>query len=185
MLVYANQPIVSVETVVEALKKHSDDPVKQVVALAIDVETNTLMYFGVNRLVKGFAKQTDALSAMKTPLHPAKKLLVRHAETDLLRALRQSPEHVKARTAIVCSLQPCMNCVSSLMEEPFVSISWLEYNRHQEEQEVMKPFMYKERYFLGSPEQMIQVPKWIATTDELEEAGRRLRLSKTDSSREV
>jgi deoxycytidylate deaminase len=166
VLVYANFPVVHTDKIFEALSRYSGDPVTQVVAIAYDTETSIVSAYGVNRPVHGLEKIGAATIA--TPLADAKKFLMVHAEIDLLKKLKDIPPHRKETTAIILSLQPCMNCLASLIDNGFTKIFWKTENRHQHEQTLIAPFIPYNVEYKKLPEGLfLQIPKWICPENEL------------------
>lgn len=169
MFVYGTYPVVSTEHLFEALKKRSDDPLVQVVAIAIDNDTNTVIAYGVNKIINLFANNNFAKSEMSVDKNPTKKFLVRHAEVDLLDKLT---EHIHStKYEFVVSVQPCMSCLSRMFDKCITNIKYLKENRHQDEQQLMAPFLKNINYGMIE-HKMVCVPPWIATEAELEEAAR-------------
>jgi deoxycytidylate deaminase len=172
MFVYGTYPVVSTDILFEILKKHSSDPLVQVVAIAIDPSTNSVVAFGVNKIITHFQKNPRVLAELAIDKNPAKKFLVRHAETDLIEKMRQTINIDKYE--FIMSVQPCMACMSKLLDKNINSISYIKENRHQDEQELMKPFLSNIQY--GKIEhKMVCVPPWIVTEAELEETIRNRR----------
>lgn len=167
MFVYGTYPVVSTELLFEALKKRSDDPLVQVVAIALDNDTNTVIAYGVNKIINLFAASGFAKTEMAIDKNPTKKFLVRHAEIDLLDKLT---EHIySAKYEFIVSVQPCMSCLSRLFDKSITNIKYIKENRHQEEQALIQPFLKNINY--GKIEhKMVCVPPWIASEAELEEA---------------
>lgn len=172
MFIYGTYPVVSTEILFEALKKRSDDPLIQVIAIAIDNSTNSVVAFGVNKLIRFFASNSAVKAEMAIDKNPVKKFLVRHAEVDLIEKMN---EHLnREKYEYIISVQPCMACLSKMLDKNISNISYLKENRHQEEQELMKPFLRQINY--GKIEhKMVCVPPWIVTEGQLEEAARNLR----------
>lgn len=166
MFVYGTYPVVSTDVLFKALKKHSSDPLVQVVAIAVDSSTNSVVAFGVNKIISAFEKNAKAVAELCIDKNPAKKFLVRHAEADLVHKLVENIEIHKYE--FIISVQPCMACMSTLLDKNVNHISFVKENRHQEEQDLMRPFLTNIRY--GKIEhKMVCVPPWIATEAELEE----------------
>jgi len=67
-----------------------------------------------------------------------------------------------------------MACLSRMLDKNIINISYLKENRHQDEQELLKPFL-KQINYGKIQHKMVCVPPWIATEGELEEAVRNLR----------
>lgn len=172
MFIYGTYPVVSTEVLFEVLKKRSDDPLVQVTAIAIDNSTNSVIAFGVNKLISFFASNSFAQSQMKIDKNPAKKFLVRHAEIDLIQKMTEFPH--QHQYEFMVSVQPCMACLSRILDKNIINISYLKENRHQDEQELIKPFL-KQINYGKIQHKMVCVPPWIATEGELEEAARNLR----------
>lgn len=166
MLVYANSPVIHTDKIIEILSRESEDPLTQVVCLAFDKETNTLTGYGTNKILKPYSKNASAIKEVATPLSPIKKFLMVHAEADFLSKQKNSMEHVIARTGLFLSLQPCMNCLSRLLEAGYTDIQWAQDNRHQEEQELMKPFLGIIKYSKNVDGLHLQVPSWILKENE-------------------
>lgn len=166
--VYANFPLVNTEHIIRALSKHSEDPLCQVVCLAYDKETMTVLGYGVNKIISSHSNTSMGKATVATDKHPAKKFLMRHAEQDWLLKAAGMTKESKERTGIYMSLQPCMNCLSSLLDAGFTDIQWAEPNRHQEEQQLIKPFISSEiKYNELKSGLMLQVPSWIVSEYEL------------------
>lgn len=172
MFIYGTYPVVSTEILFEALKKHSDDPLTQVIAIAIDNSTNSVVAFGVNKLISFFATNSAVKIEMAIDKNPAKKFLVRHAEVDLIDKMNEFLHRDKYEYMV--SVQPCMACLSKFLDKNIRNISYLKENRHQEEQELIKPFL-KQINYAKIEHKMVCVPPWIATEGQLEEAARNLR----------
>lgn len=172
MFVYGTYPVVSTEVLFEVLKRYSDDPLVQVIAIALDNDTNTVVAFGVNKLVNFFGKNNFAIEEMTKDKNPMKKFLVRHAEFDLIDKLSEHKN--SSQYEYIISVQPCMSCLSRLLDKKMLNIKYLTENRHQDEQELIKPFMKNINYGKIS-HKMVCVPPWIAKEAELEEAARNIR----------
>jgi len=167
MLVYATHPIIHTSQIISALARESHDPITQVVCLAFDKETNTLTGYGVNKILKPFQNHMSAKKLVSTPLEPAKKFLMVHAETDFLNKNRNTMPHVIQRTSIYMSLQPCMSCLAGLLQAGYTDIQWAADNRHQEEQTLMSPFLSIIEYRKNAEGLHLQVPSWILKANEL------------------
>jgi len=172
MFVYGSYPVVNTEVLFEALKKRSDDPLVQVVAIAIDNSTNSVIAFGVNKLINFFASNNFAKNEISIDKNPSKKFLIRHAEIDLIDKMNEFPH--RHQYEFLVSVQPCMACLSRMLDKNIINISYLKENRHQDEQELLKPFL-KQINYGKIQHKMVCVPPWIATEGELEEAVRNLR----------
>jgi len=172
MFVYGTYPVVSTEILFDVLKKRSSDPLVQVVSIAIDPSTNSVVAYGVNKIISAFEKSSKALAELAIDKNPAKKFLVRHAEADLIEKMTETMNIHKYQ--FIVSIQPCMACMSKLLDKNINSIGYIKENRHQDEQELMKPFLSNIQY--GKIEhKMVCVPPWIVTEAELEQAIRNSR----------
>lgn len=167
MFVYGNFPVVNTDVLIRTLSVHSEDPIRKVVCIAYDKETKLVTAFGVNKVVHHLKHHSQVRVAVGTPEHPAKKFLMIHSEMDLIKKMSDSPSHVIQNTGIFLSLQPCMDCLKSLIHAGFTTIEWKEDNRHQHEQEIMKPFLNIMKYRKNEEGLFLQVPTWIANEQEL------------------
>jgi deoxycytidylate deaminase len=169
MFVYGTFPVVSTEILFDVLKKRSSDPLVQVVAIAVDASTNSVISYGVNKIISALEKNSRALAELAIDKNPAKKFLIRHAEADLIEKMTQTMNIDKYQ--FIVSVQPCMACMTKLLDKNINSIGYIKENRHQDEQEIMKPFLSNIQY--GKIEhKMVCVPPWIVTEAELEQAVR-------------
>lgn len=169
MLIYANHPAVHTSVIFEALSEKSEDPLKQVVCIAFDKRTNMVHSFGINRIIKPLRSNSDTLSTVRTDKHPAKKFLMVHAEIDLLTKLRELPREYIQHLGIYVSLQPCMNCLNQIIDSGFTDVQWIEDNRHQDEQELIAPYMSVIKYEKNAEGFTLQVPPWIVERNKIEE----------------
>lgn len=166
MFIYGTYPVVSTEIVFEALKKHSDDPLVQIGVIALDPETNTVVAYGVNKIINFLSHNAAAEREMAIDKNPVKKFLVRHAEIDLLEKIKEHRD--LSRYEFIVNVQPCMACLSSLLDKRITNIKYIKENRHQDEQEMIKPFLKNINY--GKIEhKMVCIPPWLLTEAELEE----------------
>lgn len=167
MLVYGNFPVVKTDVVIKTLSLESEDPVRPVVCIAYDLQENMITAYGVNKMIPLFSKNSRAREVVGTPLDPAKKFLMIHSEMDLLEKMKDCHADLIKKTGIFLSLQPCMECLKALLARGFVDIQWKEDNRHQDEQELMRPFLHIIRYKKNAEGLHLQVPSWIASPYEL------------------
>lgn len=177
MFVYGKHPIIHTDEIFKVLSKKSDDPLKQVVALAYDKRTNSVLAYGVNQILNAFKHQTSAKAVVNTEHHEAKKFLVVHAEENLVRKTRNLTSDQIKNTAILVSTQPCMNCVKVLLEAGFKDVQWQVENRHQEEQELMSPFISVIKYQQNKQGVHLQVPPWLCKESEIAETVRASRIN--------
>lgn len=172
MLVYANYPVAHTSIIFEALAKKSEDPLKQVVCIAFDKRTNMVHSYGVNRIIGPLRLNSDALKAVKTDKHPAKKFLMIHAEIDMLEKIKHTHAEHKKHLRIYVSTQPCMNCLNQIIDAGFTDVQWLDDNRHQDEQKLIASFMKVIKYEKNTEGYMLQTPPWVVEELEIEKIAR-------------
>lgn len=129
------------DELIEAYKKQSEDPIMQVVCILYDLHDLSLICWGVNRIIETFKNKAPdwCNEVINTPLHPAKKLIMQHAEISAISELKRLRRFInRNEIGAFISLQPCLDCVRAIA--PFVSeVAWKEDNRHQHEQEIIQP----------------------------------------------
>lgn len=129
--------------IIAAFAKESDDPLKQVVCIVYDAQTLVVTTYGTNKLVKPLATNSRALTDVSKPQHEGKKFIMLHAEMDaLFKMIGSGSIHNQFQgKAIYMSLQPCADCLKNLVHFGATHIEWLEDNRHQAEQDIIKPYL--------------------------------------------
>jgi len=127
------------DELIEAYARRSDDPVKQVVCILYDLDDHGLIAWGTNQIITTFKEKAPVWcdEVVSTPLHPAKKLIMQHAEISALAELKRIRRLInRNHIGAYVSLQPCLDCVRAIV--PYVSeIRWKEDNRHQDEQSLI------------------------------------------------
>lgn len=131
------------DDIIEEHKPMSDDPCKQVVAIGF--LRDDLLAVGSNVLIHtGLLSMPDLKETLNDPIHPAKKLLMCHAEINLIDAMNNLPGKslgLYVGWGVYCSLQPCLDCVKALALAGAKYVYWKEPNRHQHEQELIAPYV--------------------------------------------
>jgi deoxycytidylate deaminase len=145
-----------VRQALEMVKSRSEDPITKVGCIIFDKTSGEMISAGANVVIESFRCISDGI--VPVPLHPLKKLVMRHAEETALNMLRKKGNTFRYGLIAVCSLQPCMNCVRQLagiVDEVY----WLEDNRHQADQELMLPVIHRvfSVYRRLMPEELVQV----------------------------
>lgn len=146
-------PQLSTDEIYTAYRKFSGDPCKQVVCIIFDYKTKNILSVGTNTVLRQNAatwwELMEVDDVIKTPAHPAKKLLMVHAEAGAMDSVEPG-DALFAELAAYVSLQPCVNCLKSMIDFQIQRVYWKENNRHQQEQEEVKDFI---KLFLTEYEQ--------------------------------
>jgi tRNA(Arg) A34 adenosine deaminase TadA len=131
------------DDIIEEHKPLSGDPCKQVVAIGF--LGATVLAVGVNEIIDNRVMNIpNYKEILNDPTHPAKKLLMRHAEISLIDGINSLPDlklGLYVGWGVYCSLQPCLDCVKALATAGAEYVYWKEPNRHQHEQELMAPYV--------------------------------------------
>lgn len=131
----------------EMYSVYSEDPLVQVICIPYNVNTNEIFTAAVGgnhveKFAKELAWKEHIDRKMITDKDPMKKLIVKHAEEDTIECLKGFHRPFKmSDVAVICSLQPCMSCFRALMNAGIKKIYWVNDNRHQDEQVIIRDFL--------------------------------------------
>jgi deoxycytidylate deaminase len=127
-----------------------------------------LIGYGVNKIIKNIPKSNLVYSTVGADKHPAKNFLMFHAEMDLVFKFHDMSEEQKRRTKIYASLQPCLNCLKTLINFGFTDVEWMTDNRHQDDQKMIEPYTHLIKYKKNEEGYAVQIPRWIVHEEEIE-----------------
>lgn len=138
------------------IKALSGDPNKPVQAYAFypntlksGKEVYNIIAWGYNDIIFNIKEEYEEEireEIFAKPIHPAKNVFMKHAEIDMLESLQEaikerSEEVDIDKIIVICSLQPCMDCIKCLVDFGIKHLGYLEENRHQDQQEAIKPYI--------------------------------------------